>query len=109
MALEIEDALFNVGDVRVSEGAFARAEAMQARLGRKGQEGVYVHTSILLKLHATGEWGNIVREDRIVNRVNIARGAGRVLSVIGEKLPFVVMTTLDLTGNKTLICLPEEA
>lgn len=107
--LEIEGALFDPGEIRVSELAYTRAEAMQARLKRPGREGVYVHTSILLKLHATGQWGNIVREDRTVNRVNIARGSGRVLSVIGDKLPFVIMTMLDPAGNRTLICVPEEA
>lgn len=109
MTLKIEDALFDVGDVRVTEEAFALAEKLQGRYKRKGQEAVYVHTSVLLKLHATGQWGNIVREDRTTNRINIARGSGRVLSVIGDRFPFVVMTMLDAAGNKTLICLPEEA
>lgn len=111
MGVKIKDQLFDVGSVSISDGAYERAEAMQFRASRgarKGQEAVSVHTSVLITLHATGQWGNIVAQDRITNRNNIKRNSGRVLSVIGEKLPFVVMTELGLEENKTFICLPEE-
>jgi hypothetical protein len=111
VGVKIKGQLFDVGSVSVSEGAYTRAEQMQWKASggkRKGQEAVSVHTSVLITLHATGQWGNIVREDRTTNRVNIARGSGRVLSVIGETLPFVIMTELGLKENTTFICLPEE-
>lgn len=111
MGVKIKGQLFDVGSVTITELAYARAEAMQFRASRgarKGQEAVSVHTSVLLSLHATGQWGNIVAEDRMLNRNNIANSTGRVLSVIGEKEPFVVMTWLGEEENKTLIGLPEE-
>lgn len=104
----IEGQLFDVGAVQISEGAFGRAEALQARRGHTGQEAVYVHASVLLKLHATGQWGNIVMQDRITNRNNIKNNSGKVLSVVGESLPFVIITELGHEINRTMICLPEE-
>lgn len=111
MSLKIAGQLFDPGAVSISDGAYARAEAMQRRASRgvrKGQEAVSIHASVLLKLHATGQWGNIVGSDRLVNRNNIKRAKGRVLSVIGDKEPFVIMTELSDEGNRTHICIPEE-
>jgi hypothetical protein len=104
--LKIEGQLFQVGKVIVSEGAKDQAAYLQGRQGRKGAEAVSVHCSVLLKLHATGQYGEIPNSDKIINENNIKRGAGRVLSVIGEKHPFVIITDLE-TGDTSILTPPE--
>lgn len=111
MPLEIKGQLFQIGAVALSEGAKDRAVYMQRRSGAaKAHHGddmaASVHSSILLELHARGDWGEVGSHDRIVNRNNIKKNTGRVLSVIGERFPFVIIT--ELPSGDTLICTPEE-
>lgn len=106
MLLKIQGGLFPVGEVTLSPMARERAAFLQARLGRVGDEALMVHASVLVRLHATGQHGNLPASDRTLNRNNIKKNTGRVLSVIGDKYPFVIVT--DLPDGDTLITTPEE-
>lgn len=106
VAIKIEGGLFKIESVNLSPRAKTRAAYLQARQGRKGDEALMVHTSVLVKLHATGEHGDLPASDRRLNRKNIRKNEGRVLSVIGEKFPFVITT--ELPSGETWISIPEE-
>jgi hypothetical protein len=109
--VDIKGALFRIDKVAVTEGAQKRCIYLQRRVGKGGggitdDQMVSVHSAILLKFHAMGDFGNIHASDRILNRNNITKNKGRVLSVIGEKFPLVVIT--ELPDGDTLITTPEE-
>jgi hypothetical protein len=107
MPLKIEGQLFTISDVELSEPAKNRAEELQRPYGRTGDPAVSVHSALLLKLHATGQHGNIGPGDRRQNRNSIQSGIGTVLSIIGIKKAFVIIT--ELPTGKTLITTLEEA
>lgn len=104
--VKVRGGLFEVGKVTLSPGANQQAAYLQLKKGRKGEEALMVHCSVLLKLHTTGEHGNLPASDRRLNRNNIEKNAGRVLSVIGEKYIFVIIT--ELPDGATLITTPQE-
>lgn len=109
--IKIAGAQFSVSNVAITEGARERCVFLQRRAGkgagRPDDQMVSVHTAILLKLHATAQFGEILPSDRLLNRNNIARNEGRVLSVIGAKrYSFVIIT--ELPDGNTLIATPEE-
>lgn len=106
MAIKVQGGLFTINSVVMSPLARERAAYLQLKHGRKGDEAVMVHTSVLIKLHATGQHGNLPAADRRLNRTNIEKNSGRVLSVIGEKMKFVIIT--DLPNGDTYITTPEE-
>lgn len=107
MALTIAGQLFEINTVAMTEIAERRAFYLQKRKGHhERKEAVHVHSTILLQLHATGQHGHIHPGDRRLNRNNIEKKRGRVISVIGSDYPFVVITELP-TGD-TLITTPEE-
>lgn len=107
MALQIEGQLFEIGTTAMTELARKRAAFLQYRKGHTDEQvAVHVHSSILLTLHATGQHGHIAPSDKILNRNNIKKNSGRVLTVVGSDYPFVIMT--ELPSGDTLITTPEE-
>lgn len=106
MAIKVQDGLFTIGSVEMTPLARQRAAWLQMKHGRKGDEALMVHAGVLIKLHATGQHGDLPASDRTLNRNNITKNSGRVLSVIGNDMPFVIIT--DLPEGKTIISTPEE-
>lgn len=104
--LKIDGGLFSISEVNLSPQAQTWALYLQARQGRKGKEALMVHASVLVKLHATGQHGDLPASDLRLNRNNIAKDSGRVLSVIGKAYPFVVIT--NLPEGDTMITTPGE-
>lgn len=109
MLFKYPGALFTIDTARVAmtELAKDRAAYLQRQKGRtKEMEAVHVHSGLLLQLHVTGQHGHIHPDDRRLNRNNIQRNSGRVISVIGSEYPFVIIT--ELPEGDTLITTPEE-
>jgi hypothetical protein len=109
--MEIKGALFKIGKVALTEGAIKRCIDLQRKAGAHkklstDEQMVSVHCAILLKFHAMGDFGEILPSDRLLNRNHIQRNEGRVLSVIGERYPLIVIT--ELPAGDTLISTPEE-
>lgn len=107
MALKIKGQLFEVSDVSMSELAERRAYFLQRRNGNTARkEAVAVHASVLLQFHVLGQHGHIHPDDRRLNRNNIQKNSGRVLTVVGSNYPFVIIT--ELPSGITRITTPEE-